>query len=191
MLSCQCSPAAIFASASARSMACLPVSMNSASPVICFDTGLAGSTRISRSKGTGSRSVLNSVRIDTYSSTYPLAFLSSLGHEIVPATRMIRLGLITTGSVPRAAARLRCTSRQASRFITGSSSCQYAWPLTNGVVPVFTDMVNFGPAKDRMFCIAPSVSASAKQKNAARMSVSLAPRPASIGLDPSTGLMHM
>ena len=56
-----------------------------------------------------------------------------------------------------------CTSFHASRFLQGSSSSQYAWPLAKGVVPVLTDIVNFGPAKDIMFSIAPFVSASAKQ----------------------------
>ena len=58
-------------------------------------------------------------------------------------------------------------------------------------MPVLTDIVNLGPANDRMFSIAPFVSASAKQKNAARMSVSLAAWPAGMTVIGSIGLMHI
>jgi len=122
-----------------------------------------GKARIMRSNSTGSLSVLNSVRIVTSSGTYPLSCFFWLGHETVPATRMILLGFTTAASVWSEAAIAFCTSRHACMFCTGSSSCQYAWPLANGVVPVLIDIVNFGPAKDRMFSIAPAVSASAKQ----------------------------
>ena len=58
-------------------------------------------------------------------------------------------------------------------------------------MPVLTDMVNFGPANDSTLAIEPSVSASAKQYSAARISLSVAALPAGITARPSIGLMHM